>query len=109
MMPCRRSASAVESTAVGSSKTMTRTFCDRALAISTTCWWATARSPTARRGSMEKPRRRSSSPARRFSAGQAMTPGSSRRKMFSATDRSGAKAVSWWITAMPCEAATLGL
>ena len=50
MMPCRRSASRVERTAVGSSKTMTRTSWDSALAISTTCWCATARSPTARRG-----------------------------------------------------------
>ncbi len=108
MISSSRSASRVASTAVGSSKTSTRAFWESALAISTTCWWATERLPTSAAGEMSNPSCESSSPARLRSCRQAMVAGSSPRKMFSATERSGASASSWWMTAMPRARASSG-
>ena len=63
--PCPRSRAMIEnsrwisgfdSAAVGSSITSTRACCDKALAISTTCWSAIDRPRTGRAGSSRTPR-----------------------------------------------------
>ncbi len=72
-----------------------RTRRDIALAISTACWKASGRSPTTAPGSIEKPSSSSRTLARARSVRAFTRPGSSPRKMFSATVSSEASASSW--------------
>ena len=104
--------SAAVRVAVGSSITITRACRDRARAISTSCCCAMPSCRTRVCGATVSPTRASSSFASRFSAARRIRPSRSRgrwpRKMFSATERSGTRLSSWWMTMMPASSESRG-
>ena len=112
MMSNKRSTSPGLSEAVGSSKISSSARSASALAISTSCRCADERRRTSASSGRAAswPRLPSSSLARRRSALRDSRPGapSSGRKMFSSTERSGARLVSWVTSAMPAESASRG-
>ena len=90
--------------AVGSSRMRSFTFFDSALAISTSCCLPTPMSVTSVVGRSRSPTFRSNSSVWAKVSSQSMTPRraiSLPRKMFSAMDRSGTSASSWWMMTMP--------
>ncbi len=114
VMPCSRNASSRVrsaalslslSEAVGSSRIRSRTFFESALAISTSCCLPIPRSVTSVSGASFRPTRAKRSRVRAMASGQSITPkrdaASLPRKMFSAIDRSGTRASSWWMMMMP--------
>ncbi len=93
------------SAAVGSSRMSSFTFFDSALAISTSCCLPTPMSATRVSGCSSSPTRRSSSVACLSVSFQSIRPRlacSLPRKMFSAMERYGTSASSWWMMTMPC-------
>ncbi len=99
--------------AVGSSRMSSLTSFDSALAISTSCCLPTPMSATRVSGCSSRPTRRSSSVAWRRVSRQLMSPRvacSLPRKMFSAMERYGTSASSWWMMTMPrCSLARMSL
>ena len=114
VMPCplrwrsrssRCSESVSLSAAVGSSRMSSRTSFESALAISMSCCLPTPRVPTGVSGFSSSPTRASSFAASAFDWFQSISPARPRRslprKMFSATDRYGTRASSWWMMTTP--------
>ncbi|RAO16843.1 hypothetical protein LUPAC07_03011 [Micromonospora noduli] len=114
VMPCslrarNRSSRCAESmslsAAVGSSRMSRRTFFDSALAISTSCCLPTPSWMTGVTGFSCSPTDASSFAASALAKFQSMSPLRPRRslprKMFSAIDRYGTRASSWWMMTMP--------
>jgi hypothetical protein len=90
--------------AVGSSRIRSLTFFESALAISTSCCLPTPRLVIRVSGDSSSPTVRSSSLVREKATDQSMMPYracSFPRKMFSAIDRSGTSASSWWMMMIP--------
>ena len=99
---CRLSLSL--SAAVGSSRISSFTSLDSALAISTSCCLPTPMSAIRVCGLSSSPTRSSSAAACVIVSCQLITPRvacSLPRKMFSAMDRYGTRASSWWMITMP--------
>ena len=89
---------------VGSSRIRSLTSLDSALAISTSCCLPRPISVTSVVGDSFSPTLASSSRVREKVSFQSMMPFVARslpRKMFSAIDRSGTSASSWWMMMMP--------
>ncbi|CAM5592942.1 hypothetical protein SALBM217S_07078 [Streptomyces griseoloalbus] len=101
------------SAAVGSSRISSFTFFDSAFAISTSCCLPTPMSATRVSGWSSSPTRRSTSVACLSVSFQLMNPRvacSLPRKMFSARERYGTSASSWWMMTMPrCSLARMSL
>ena len=99
---CSESASL--SAAVGSSRIRSFTFLETALAISTSCCFPTPMRLTGVFGSSERPTLASNFCASRLVLFQSIRPRlliSLLRKMFSAIDRYGLSASSWWMITIP--------
>ena len=103
--PSRCSESLSFSAAVGSSRISSFTSLDSAFAISTSCCLPTPSWPTGVTGFSSRPTEASSFAASAFARFQSMRPLRPRRslprKMFSAMDRYGTSASSWWMITIP--------
>ena len=86
------------------------TSLESAFAISTSCCLPTPMSPAGTLGFTSRPTRRSRSAALALVSFQLMNPRVARslpRKMFSATDRNGDRASSWWMMTTPLRSLSL--
>ncbi len=108
--PSRCSESLSLSAAVGSSRISSLTCLDSALAISTSCCLPTPSWPTGVTGSSSSPTRARRAAASELATFQSISPRCERslpRKMFSAMERKGTSASSWWMITMPLDSESL--